>query len=105
MMQGGRVGVRVRVWACTGAASLAVLGTPAIADAEPIARHAVEAGSSITYLANLVDPGVGMTWTEPGFDDSRWAVGVYGIGYDGNGTAADLLETTVPELSASVFTR
>ena len=65
----------------------------------------VEQGSTMTYLANLADPVIGLTWTQPAFDDSGWPVGAYGVGYDVLGDAANLLDTVVPAGSYSVYTR
>ena len=46
-----------------------------------------------------------MAWTAPGFDDSSWLAGNYGIGYEGQTGAQNLIQTTVPTGSLSVFTR
>jgi len=66
----------------------------------------VEAGSPMRFIQNLVDPGIGMTWTEDLFDDTSWIPGVYGVGYELGATGArDLINTTVHDDSYSVFTR
>lgn len=65
----------------------------------------IEAGSANTYLANSADPGLGLTWTAPGFDDSTWLNGVYGIGYEAVTGAENLITTVVPDFTASVYTR
>jgi hypothetical protein len=65
----------------------------------------VESGASISYLANSSAPGIGMSWTERDFPDGGWDVGSYGIGYDTQGAAQDLLQTTVLPGTLSVFTR
>ena len=65
----------------------------------------VEAASPMSYLANLSDPGVQMSWVAEGFDDSGWPQGVYGVGYETNTGVEDLAQTIVPTGSVSVFTR
>ena len=65
----------------------------------------VEAGSPMSYLANSSDPDVGLDWTTDGFDDTEWLGGTYGVGYDVNGSAANLISTTVPAGTLSVYTR
>ncbi|HXV76560.1 MAG TPA: metallophosphoesterase family protein, partial [Candidatus Polarisedimenticolaceae bacterium] len=78
-----------------------------------LSRHVVPAaevalfefGSANRYLANSSDPGVGLAWTQPGFDDSIWQQGTYGIGYDDAGSALALLQTQVPSGVMSVYTR
>lgn len=67
----------------------------------------VEAGASMRYLANQADPGlVGLEWTDPDFDDASWDNGAYGVGYEANPPGAEnLLTTTVPPGTFSVFTR
>jgi hypothetical protein len=63
-------------------------------------------GTPVSYLANQADPGVGLTWVDPAFDDSSWSVGLYGIGYEtGIAGARHLVQTTVPTDSFSVYTR
>jgi len=71
-------------------------------------QNLVEFGSTMRYLVNsTTDPGVGTTWAAPGFDDSTWAQGSYGVGYENNGVggALDLLQTTIPPGAWSVYTR
>ena len=65
----------------------------------------VEPGSPIAYVDNQTDPGLGMTWTQPGYDDSSWATGTYGVGYDDSGDAAALLQTVTANAAASIYTR
>ncbi len=61
---------------------------------------------TMRYLANQSDPGLGTTWTAPGFDDSGWSDGRYGVGYDLQMPGASgLLETTVPSSTTSIYTR
>ena len=56
----------------------------------------IEQGSAMRYLANASDPGIGIGWTADGFDDSSWATGTYGTGFDDNGQARLLIDTAVP---------
>ena len=46
-----------------------------------------------------------MTWTTEGFSDSTWSNGFYGIGYENASGAQNLLQTTVPSGTRSVYTR
>ena len=62
-------------------------------------------GSTAKYLFNIVDPAIGTDWTQLGFDDLLWAVGVYGFGYETTGGAENLLTTTVPVGTSSIYTR
>jgi hypothetical protein len=65
-----------------------------------------EIGSSMRYLANAADPGTGQAWKDSAFDDSGWATGFYGVGYETMPPGASgLLMTTVPAGTRSVFTR
>jgi len=65
----------------------------------------ISAGSANTYLANSADPGLGLTWTASGFDDSTWLNGVYGIGYEAVTGAENLITTVIPNSTASIYTR
>jgi hypothetical protein len=65
----------------------------------------VELGSRMRYLANLSDPGLGLAWTQEFFDDSRWQLGEYGVGYEALSGAENLLHTLVPVGTFSVYTR
>ncbi len=65
----------------------------------------VDGGTPMVYLANEFDPGLGISWKETGFDDSSWTAGIYGIGYEVEGGAENLLQTTVPVGTLSVYTR
>jgi hypothetical protein len=65
----------------------------------------VEFGSSTVYLANPTDPGLGTSWTPPGFDDSGWSAGSFGVGFDDDFAAWNLIQTNVPNTSRSVYTR
>jgi PKD repeat protein len=67
----------------------------------------VEFGSTMSYFANSEDPGIGMTWADPAFDASGWSSGQYGVGYDADAAsgAQNLLLTTVPAGTKSIYTR
>ena len=43
---------------------------------------AIDRVPTIRYLANTADPTIGMSWTAEIFDDSGWAEGFYGVGYE-----------------------
>ena len=69
---------------------------------------ALQEAAVMRYLANSTDPGIGMSWVDPGFNVSGWGTGSYGVGYEvqpGPPWAHDLLHTTVPVDTASVYTR
>jgi hypothetical protein len=63
--------------------------------------------STMRYLANSSDPGIGSSWTELGYDEvaSGWTPGNYGIGFEAVAGADDLINTDVPSDTLSVFTR
>jgi len=65
----------------------------------------VEQYSPMKYQANNSATGVDSMWFNAGFDDSGWTGGQYGVGYDTAGSAANLLQTTVPNYTLSVYTR
>ncbi len=66
----------------------------------------IDFGSSVTYRGNTADPGIGMTWTAFGFNDSTWLNGLYGVGFElGGGGANDLIASEVPNGSSSAYTR
>jgi hypothetical protein len=65
----------------------------------------VESGNVMHYLANAVDPQLGLSWVETSFNDTSWAVGNFGVGYENVTGAERLLQTTVPVGVASVYTR
>ncbi len=65
----------------------------------------VESGHPIAYLANQTDPGIGLEWTAMDFDDSSWAVGFYGIGYETGSGANNLIQTATPAGLSSIYTR
>jgi len=56
----------------------------------------VEFGSTNKYLVNTSDPGInGEDWTEEVYDETGWSNGTYGIGYDTDSGALNLLDTQV----------
>jgi hypothetical protein len=63
--------------------------------------------STMRYLANNADPGLGAAWTETGFDEvaNGWSPGNYGVGFEAVAGADDLINTDVPTDTVSVFTR
>ena len=69
------------------------------------ARTVVESGATMTYLANQADPGIGMSWTAPAFDDGAWSIGSYGVGFETGSGAEALLQTLVPAGTYSAYTR
>ncbi len=62
-------------------------------------------GSTAKYKANATDPGIGTTWTAEAFNDTAWSSGPYGMGYDVDGAASNLIDTTVPVGTVSIYTR
>lgn len=65
----------------------------------------IEFGTPMRYFANSTDPGFGSTWVQPSFDDSLWPIGAYGIGYETGTGAENLIQTTAPTDSISIYTR
>jgi hypothetical protein len=67
----------------------------------------VQDGASMVYLANHTqDPGLGLSWTAPGYvPDESWTAGTYGIGYEVGTGAQGLIQTSVPLGTVSVYTR
>jgi hypothetical protein len=61
--------------------------------------------TSMRYIANSDDPGIGTAWVAPGFDDSSWENGNFGVGYETAGGAQDLINSAVPPTSYSVYAR
>ena len=88
---------------CAGECGIADIGV--LAFAAPDETVLVQFGSSMKYLANTSDPGIGMTWTGLGFDDLAWTPGTYGVGYEAGTGAEALIQTSVPVGSLSVYTR
>jgi len=82
--------------------SVVVLGlTPAAAQESVY----VEWRSPTRYLANATDPGIGMTWTTAGFDDSTWTGGIHAVGFETAAGAENLIKTPVPAGASSIYTR
>ncbi len=88
------------VRSCAALAAMLLAGHALAAD-----QVLVEFGSSTRYLANVSNPGIGMSWTAEGFVDSSWSVGSYGVGYETTSGAENLILTAVPPGALSVFTR
>jgi len=66
----------------------------------------VDFGSPMVFLSNSTDPGLGTSWVAPGFDDSIWQAGIYGVGFETVLPGAqNLVLTAVPSDSRSVFSR
>ena len=85
-------------------ALLALLCWPLAGSAE--SQTLIEAGSASRYLANNNNPGLGTGWTAELFDDNGWTAGTYGMGYEtGSGGAVNLLQTTVPTDTRSLYSR
>jgi hypothetical protein len=59
----------------------------------------------MVYLANVVDPGLGLTWTGAGFAATGWTAGGYGVGYEALTGAENLIQSEVPIGTRSVYTR
>jgi hypothetical protein len=76
-----------------------------VAFAAPNETVLVEFGSAMKYLANSADPGLGANWFDQAFDDSMWTGGSFGVGYEALTGAENLLSTTVPVGTLSVYTR
>ena len=91
-----------RNWfSCFLFAALILLAPHAIAQEQIL----LEAGATMSYLDNSVDPGlVGLEWTTDSFVDT-WPSGTYGVGYDTEGSASNLINTVVPDFTLSIFTR
>ena len=88
---------------CSGVCGVADIGV--LEFAAPDETVLVQLGSSMQYLANTSDPGIGLTWTGLGFDDSGWTTGTYGVGYEADTGAEALIQTSVAVGSLSVYTR
>jgi hypothetical protein len=67
----------------------------------------VQIDSPMRYVANSSDPGGGLAWISESFDDTGWASGTYGVGYDTAAppNALGLIRASVPAQTFSVFTR
>ena len=82
---------------------LALLLCPMVASAVP--QVLVEAGSSCSHVANSSDSGLENNWITETFDSTAWYIGSYGIGYENDSGAENLLQTTVPVDTRSIYTR
>jgi parallel beta-helix repeat protein len=65
------------------------------------------APTTMSYLANVSNPGIGTNWIQSGFNDLAWPRGAYGVGYESatGGGADALLQTNVAPGAFSVYTR
>ena len=91
------------VWAAV--VSVVALGLSSVVAQEAVY---VEFRSSLRYLANAADPGIGTTWTQPGFVDTGWPGGIYGVGYEtfsSSPWAGYLIKTPVPPGTSYIYTR
>ena len=89
-------------WLAAASVVVALLAARA-ASAESVL---VEIHSGTTFLANASDPGIGTSWTTEAFNDAAWSQGSYGVGYEtAPPGAVNLLGSTVPSGSRSVYTR
>jgi hypothetical protein len=80
--------------------------TPPSSDLVLVPKLSMNRQSTITYLANASDPGVDATWMDESFEDSGWAKGNYGIGYESSPPGAEqLIRTSVPAATSSIYTR
>jgi hypothetical protein len=62
--------------------------------------------STMTWRANSSNPGVDATWFTESFNDTSWARGTYGIGYETQPPGAlPLIRTAVPDGTHSLYTR
>ena len=73
----------------------------------PASGALVEYATPMRYQANRSDPGPGLDWTAEGYDESLWAAGTYGVGYEviSSGGATNLIRTPVPIGTFSVYSR
>jgi hypothetical protein len=66
----------------------------------------VQQSTPMDYLANAVDPGIGLDWVAESFSPGAgWQSGIYGVGFETGTGAENLISTTVPAGSVSVYTR
>ncbi|MBN1420579.1 MAG: right-handed parallel beta-helix repeat-containing protein [Planctomycetes bacterium] len=74
-----------------------------MADAPAAETILIRQGTAMRYLDNRADPGIDLAWTDPDFDDGGdpWKDGNYAVGY----SAGDMIETSVPTATLSVYTR
>jgi PKD repeat protein len=106
----GRVGRRGRLLAIAGATWVGLLALPAVAETvivDPVAETIlVDQTSSVRYLPNSLDPGLGTNWIERTFNDSSWPVGQFGVGYDlQSGGSQAWIASPIAAGALSVYTR
>ncbi|RLA24929.1 MAG: hypothetical protein DRR11_21300, partial [Gammaproteobacteria bacterium] len=66
----------------------------------------IEFGSATTYLDNRVDPALGLNWTASAFvPDGSWAAGTFGVGFETESGAENLIQTAVTPGANSIYTR
>jgi hypothetical protein len=82
-------------------------GAPASTDLVVVPKLSInrQVTSNMRYLANSIDPDIGLDWVEEGFNDGGWAEGAYGVGYELTSGAEYLIQTEVPSDALSVYTR
>ncbi|MCP3982541.1 MAG: hypothetical protein GY716_24845 [bacterium] len=80
-------------------------GQSASSDLVLVPRLSMNRAPRVSYLANTDDSGVDALWMQEGFDDSSWAQGWYGIGYEAGVGAESLIQTSVLPGTFSVYTR
>jgi len=93
------VGRRVAV--CLFVLSALALVTPVYSQEQVL----IEFGTPTLYIANATDPGVGSGWVQPAFDDSSWLPGSFGLGYELGSGVENLVQTTVPSDTISIYSR
>ncbi len=66
----------------------------------------VDSTSTVRYRANVVDPGVDGVWPASAFNDSGWASGLQGLGYDSApGSSLPWVASPVPVGTFSLYVR
>jgi len=86
-----------------GLLALVIAGCGGVTAAETVL---VQRGAPMRYRANVLDPGLALSWTNPAFSDAAWAAGSYGVGYETAPPGANgLIDTVVPAGTWSVYTR
>jgi len=84
---------------------LAVVTLLGIAPAAAQEEVLIDLSTPMVYLANSSDPGIGLTWVTPGFVDTAWTAGSFGVGYESAAGAANLIATSVPSSTMSIYAR
>jgi len=88
---------------CAGACSVVDVSQVDFFSPDEVAL--VNDGTPMRYLANISDPGLDLSWVAESFDDSSWTAGNFGVGYEAETGAENLLNTTVPVGTLSLYTR